>query len=174
MSPERPRARERRAAGALAACLSLAVGCVPALGPLGLPPVSGRVADLQTGQPVAGAEVVEWYVGGGASDGARPVHHARWATTRADGTFLLDESRTSPRMWFSRSYGPKFAFVHPDYGLQRQARQEGEGWLLLGDRRRLEQAQQDLRPFCREEYADAGAQRIREVACVGFVGRPLR
>ena len=159
---------------ALAALALGLVACAPGRGPFVLEAVHGRVVDLQTGTPVAGAAVVEWYVGGGPSDGARPVRHARWATSRADGSFVLGESRTNACMWIARSYGPKFAFVHPDYGLQRQARQQADEWILSGDRRRIEQARADLRPFCRGELDDAGARHIRSVACKGSNTRPLR
>lgn len=154
--------------------LSLAVlfiGCRPSNGPFVLGEVRGRVLDLETGEPIAGAEVIEWYVGGGPSDGARPVHHARWATTDPEGDFVLTESRASLRMLAGLSYGPRFAMVHPEYGLQRQAREERDHWILEGDRRRVEQAREDLRPYCRGERQDAGAQRIREVACPPIPGR---
>lgn len=145
--------------------LTCAAGCVPSSTPFVLEAVRGSVVDLETGEPIAGAEVVEWYFGGGPSDGARPVHHARWATSDRDGAFVLAESRASAHMIAGSSYGPKFAFVHADYGLQRQAREIDGRWVLQGDKRRAKQAHQDLQPYCRGERDDAGARRIREVAC---------
>ena len=101
-----------------------------------------------------GFEITDcWYVGAGLGDGVRPVHHARWATSRSDGTFVLEASGTRVSTWLTRSYGPKFAFVHPEYGLQRQAQYEGDVWLLQGDPRRLAQARRDLDPYCRGEYS---------------------
>ena len=158
---------ERALTHALSLCGALLLACSPGASSFVLEAVRGRVVDLESGEPIAGAEVIEWYVGGGMSDGARPVHHARWATSDADGGFVLAESQASVRMWAGKSYGPKFALVHPEYGLQRQARYDDASatWTLEGDKRRLEQALQDLQPYCRGERDDAGARRIREVAC---------
>lgn len=155
----------RVGAGIAAALLMLAAGCAPNSTPFRLEELRGRVIDSATGAPIVGAQVVEWYVGGGLSDRVRPVHHERWATSDAAGVFVLGEARASATMLAGATYGPKFAFVHPDYGLQRQAREENEGWVLRGDRARVEQARTDLQAHCRAPHDDDAARRIREVAC---------
>ena len=149
--------------------------------------------DLESREPVAGAEIVEWYVGGGPSDGQRPVHSARWATSRTDGVFVIDAARANLRTRLGQSYGPRLVFVHPEYGLQRQARRaaadsrfaagddwDGDLWVLEGDKRRVAQARRDLQPYCRggredgdrHDYDDPGSRRIREVACPRSPARP--
>lgn len=47
----------------------VALGCTPGAGAFTLEELRGLVVDSETGDPIAGAEVVEWYVGGGPSDG---------------------------------------------------------------------------------------------------------
>ncbi|MEZ4217715.1 MAG: hypothetical protein R3E88_14620 [Myxococcota bacterium] len=171
----RARARAARFAPspfAVALCACAHFACAPGAGGVRLDELRGRAVDLETGAPIAGALVVEWYVGGGVGDGARPVHHARWTTTAADGSFALAAEAADPWTALGASYGPELALVHPDYGLQRQARREGERWRLEGDARRAEAARRDLDPYCRGERDDEGARRIRAFACPPRPERP--
>ncbi|MEM7411989.1 MAG: carboxypeptidase-like regulatory domain-containing protein [Myxococcota bacterium] len=147
-------------------------GCVVDLGPFSLSASEGRVVDADSGAPIAGAEVFEWHRGVGSSDAAQPVYVARWTTTDADGRFTLPQRcAPSARMWIWKTYPPDYAFYHPDYGLQRGARQavgaaeRDAGWQLLGSRARSEAARRDLAPYCRGEYDDAGARHLAAIAC---------
>lgn len=148
--------------GLLVAC----GGCLPSPGPFVLAAVEGRVVDEDSGEPIGGAEVIEWWRGAGTSDVA-PHYHARWATTDAEGRFALPrELAPSLRMWLLRTYGPDYSFYHPFYGLEHGARATPDGDLVLrGSTRRAEQRRQNLIPICRGERDDPGARHLAEIAC---------
>lgn len=156
----------RRSAFAVGMLCLVGSGCLPSPGPFVLEAVTGRVIDEDSGAPIAGAEVIEWWRGAGASDVA-PHYFARWASTGADGRFALPRRLSpSPRMWFLRTYGPSYSFYHPDYGLEHGARAQAEGGLALrGSTRRAAQRRENLAPICRGERDDPGARHLREIAC---------
>ena len=166
---------------ALAAC-----GCVPSLGPFVLESVAGRVVDTDTGLPIAGAEVIEWWRGGGVPGAARPEYHARWTSSGADGVFAFAGGLApSPRMWLLETYGPTFSFYHPRYGLvhagpgvserspgePRPERSDPGGHepivdvVLRGSLRQASQRLQDLAVWCRGEHEGAGARHLASIAC---------
>jgi hypothetical protein len=51
---------------------ALVVGCVPSLVPCVLDGARGRVVDRDTGEPIAGATVIEWWRGAGRMGGPQP------------------------------------------------------------------------------------------------------
>ena len=156
----------RRAA--LAAALLLCGGCLPSPGPFALEAVAGGVVDEDTGAPIAGAEVIQWYRGAGRG-GPRPVYHARWTTSDASGAFALPRAASpSPRMWLLRTYGPTYSFYHPDYGLEHAGEKPPQGEMVLrGSRSRAEMRLANLDPICRGEHDDAGSRHLAEIACEG-------
>ncbi len=159
----------------LLAALALAplAGCVPGPGPFVLDAVEGRVVDRDSGAPIAGAEVIEWWRGAG-SGGPAPHQHARWTTTDADGRFALPrEMSPSPRMWVLRTYGPTYSFYHPRYGLEHGGERPERGDLVLrGSLAVAEQRLANLAPICRGERDDPGARHLAEVACAERPSRP--
>ncbi len=151
------------------AALLAALACVPGPGAFALDAVRGRVVDRDTGEPIRGAEVIEWYHGAGSMGGPQPVYHARWTRSDAEGRFALERAfATSPRMWLLETYGPSYSFFHPSYGLIRSGASPGpvQGELELGGSLRDSASRWlDLAPYCHGEPGDAGARHLREVAC---------
>jgi hypothetical protein len=166
-------ARRMRLLAGSAALVLFSLGCVPGIGPVRLPAVEGRVVDAQSGAPLAGAEVVEWWYGAGRFGGPQPVQHARWDTTDAAGRFALAGSTAwSPRMWLLRTYGPAYSVFHADYGLLHAGlRSEAAPLVLRIDRAAASQGATELAAICRGERDDSGARRLRAVACAP---RPTR
>lgn len=157
----------------MARCLGLALsvavlgGCVPAPGPFVLAAARGRVLDADTGEPIRGAEVFQWYRGSGPSDASRPVYHSRWTSTDEDGRFGFERALSpSPRMWLLRTYGPSYGFYHPSYGLVHGGAAGTEGTLTLrGSLRDSALRLADLAPYCRGERDGRGARHLAEIAC---------
>jgi len=153
--------------------LALALVLAPAAawaGPFVLPAAQGRVVDEDTGEPLAGALVVEWWQGGGRFGEPQHGVHARFAETGPDGRFALPRRLAGPRLWLSSVDGPVYGFLHPSYGLVRESPRalpgDADGLLLAGSLRRSHLRLDELRPYCfgrREE--DAAARRIVETAC---------
>ena len=103
--------RARR--GLLATLCAALARCVPSPGPFVVGAVEGRVVDEDSGAPIAGAEVIEWWHGAGVG-GPAPHYHARWTRTDADGRFALPrECAPSARMWLLRTYGPTAELERP-------------------------------------------------------------
>jgi hypothetical protein len=152
----------------LLAALGLGLAaCVPGPGACRMPALHGRVVDAETGAPIAGATVVEWWRGAGVAGGPQPTRHARFAVTDAQGRFSFPAAiAPSARMWALRVYQPSHGFAHPDYGLVRSPEQRGaEGELLLrGSRADAPARRADLDVLCstpaREEWERALAQRV--------------
>lgn len=162
----------------LVVAAGLASSCVPGLGPFRLAEAHGRVVDRDSGAPVEGALVLQWYHGASAGDGPRPEYAARWTTTGTQGRFAFASALApSPRMWLLRTYGPSYAFHHPELGLVRGARPDPEdpgALLLLGARSEAELRRPDLAPYCRGEIQGAGARELARVACEPRPPRPAR
>ena len=159
-------ARTLRRASLLVAAALLA-GCVPSLGPCVLEGAGGRVADRDAGEPIADAEVIEWYRGAGRMGGPQPEVHARFAKSDAQGRFAFARARApGPRLWFTKTYGPTYSFYHPSYGLEHggEAR-AGEELVLRGSLRDSAARLADLAPYCRGEHEGAGARHLAQVAC---------
>ena len=147
-----------------ALCVALA-GCVPSPGPFVLDAVEGRVVDEDSGAPIAGAEVIEWWRGAGTG-GPAPHHHARWTRTGADGRFELPRECAPGRMWLLRSYGPSYSFYHPEYGLEHaRLRETPDGALMSGSKHRARERLANLDPICRGERDDPGARHLANIAC---------
>jgi hypothetical protein len=138
-----------------------------------LPAVEGRVVDADTGEPVAFAEVFEWWHGAGRMGGPQPVLHARWTTADEAGRFGFDRDFVaSLRLWFLKAYGPSYSFFAPRYGLQHGP-VPGEGELVLrAFLGRAPQAIADLDPICRGERDDPGARHLAAIACGPRPQRP--
>lgn len=156
------------AAGALAACLL--PGCLPSLGPFVLEAARGRVVDQDTGEPIRGAEVVQWYRGAGTPGDEQPRYYARWTQSDPEGRFAFERAfAPSLRMWLLKTYGPSYSFYHPNYGLERGARTEahsgGDELVMRGSLRRSAQALAEVAVLCRRPGADRGARHLAEVAC---------
>lgn len=164
--PVRKRARAGRLAFLSVAALVLGAACVPSFGPFRLPAVEGMVADLESGEPIPGAEVFEWHRGAGLPGASQPVYHVRWTTTDTDGRFAFSEKLApSPRMWALRTYDAKYDFFHPSYGLQRGGKADHGAMTLRGSLTRAAQSLRDVAPYCRGEHDDEGARHLAELAC---------
>lgn len=150
-------------------------GCLPSPGPFVLDAVEGVVIDADSGAPLAGAEVIEWYRGAGTSDVA-PHYYARWATTDASGRFVLPRALSpSPRMWLLRTYGPSYSFYHPAYGLEHAGERPPTGRMVMrGSKQVAAQRLANLDPICRGERDDPGARHLAAIACDRSVGRRPR
>lgn len=140
-------------------------GCVPGLGPFVLSEARGRVLDRDSGEPIPGAEVLQWYRGAGRLGGPPPVYAARWSHTDADGRFEFPRQLAwSVRMWLFRTYGPTYSFFHPSYGLVHGGGAGGDVE-LRGSLRDSAQRLADLDPLCGGETRDAGSRRLAAVGC---------
>jgi hypothetical protein len=150
------------------------VACVPGPGPFHLAAARGVVRDRDSGAPVQGALVLQWYHGAGRMGGPRPEYHARATRSDASGRFAFERALApSLRMWLLRTYGPEYAFHHPRYGLVRGARETADGLVLEGSTREEPLRASDLEPFCRGERSGEAARLLRE-ACPPHPARPPR
>ena len=164
-APSRRRCAQLRRAAAAASGALLLAACVPSLGPLRLPAATGAVVDATSGEPVADAEVIEWWRGSGRMGGPQPVYHARWSTTGPEGDFAFPSALApSPRIWVLRTYGPAYSIYHPDYGLQHAGVRENPPLLLRLDRAAAAQGAAELAALCREAD-DAGSRHLAGLAC---------
>jgi hypothetical protein len=151
----------------LLAAAALLAGCVPSLGPCVLDGARGRVVDRDTGEPIAGATVIEWWRGAGRMGGPQPEVYARSATSDAEGRFGFERERApGPRLWLTKTYGPSYSFYHPSYGLEHGGEpRAGEELVLRGSLQDSAARLADLAPYCRGEHEGPGARRLAEVAC---------
>lgn len=142
------------------------VGCVPSPGPFHLAAVEGRLIDRQSREPIAGAHVFQVYRGAGAPGGEPKVYHARWTQTDARGSFVFaSEVAPSARMWILKTYGPRYDFYHPEYGLVRGPATEEPEVVLEGSLDQAEQRRMDLQVFCSSTADDPESRRLRAIAC---------
>jgi hypothetical protein len=142
------------------------VGCVPSLGPFRLAAVEGRLIDRESRGPIAGAEIFQVYRGAGAPGSDPRVYYARWTQTDARGHFaFVSEIAPSARMWILKTYGPRYDFYHPEYGLVRGPTTEEAEVVLEGSLDQAEQRLMDLQVFCSSTADDPGSRRLREIAC---------
>jgi hypothetical protein len=154
----------------LALALVLLLPLPAAAGPFRLDDVGGSVVDEDTGEPIAGALVVEWWKGRGRLGAPAPAVHARFATSDAAGRFVLAGGLTPPRLWLAHVHGPVHGFVHPSYGLEtaspRELPGESDALLLQGSLRRSHLRLAALREYCTGRHdEEAGAERIVAAAC---------
>jgi len=149
---------------ALAAALA---ACVPGPGVLVLRAASGRVLDRESGAPIEGATVVEWWRGAGRMGGPQPTYHARFATSDAGGRFGFPRALApSPRMWLQKTYGPSYGFFHPRYGLVHGGEPaEGAAPELSGSLAEAELRRADLAPVCAPRPAEHWQRELARVAC---------
>jgi len=140
---------------------------VPSLGPCVLEGAGGRVVDRDTGEPIAGATVIERWLGAGRMGGPQPEVHARSTQSDAQGGFAFAAGPApGPRLWFTKTYGPSYSFYHPSYGLEHGGEAPaGEELVLRGSLRDSAARLADLAPYCRGEHEGRGARRLAEVAC---------
>jgi hypothetical protein len=159
--------RSRLASAALVATLAVLAACVPGAGALVLGAAEGRVVDRESGAPIEGATVIEWWRGAGRGGGPQPTYHARFATSDAGGRFAFPRALApSPRMWLLRSYGPSYGFFHGDYGLVRGGEPaEGEPLVLRGSRAEAELRRADLAPVCAPRPRERWERELARVAC---------
>lgn len=143
------------------------VGCVPSLGPIRLAAVDGRLVDRDSREPIAGAQIFQVYRGAGAPGADPRVYGSRWTQTDARGHFVFgSEISPSARMWFLKTYGPRYDFYHPQYGLVRGPTTEAAEVVLEGSLDQAEQRLMDLQVFCHSSTADDPAsRRLRGIAC---------
>jgi hypothetical protein len=137
-------------------------------------PAAGRVLDRESGAPIAGAEVIEWWRGAGRGGGPQPTYHARFARSDADGRFAFGRGLApSPRMWLSKVYGPSYGFYHADYGLVRAGEPGPDAELLLrGSRAEAELRRADLASVCRPRPREGWERELARVACPPRPARP--
>lgn len=155
-----------RGAVALAASLAFAA-CVPGPGVFVMRAAEGRVLDRESGEPIAGARVIEWWRGAGGGGGPQPTYHARFTHSDADGRFGFPRAvAKSPRMWLLRTYGPSYGFFHPDYGLVRGGEPAaGEPVVLSGSRAEAELRRADLAPVCAPHPREEWERELARSAC---------
>ena len=147
------------------ALLGLA-GCVPSLGPIRLAAVEGQLVDRESRQPIAGAHIFQVYRGAGAPGADPHVYHSRWTQTDARGNFgFVSEITPSLRMWILKTYGPRYDFYHPEYGLVRGPTTEEAEVVLEGSLDQAQQRRMDLQVFCGSTADDPASRRLREIAC---------
>lgn len=141
--------------------------CVPGPGVLVLGAASGRVLDRESGTPIEGATVIEWWRGAGRMGAPQPTYHARFATSDAGGRFAFPRALArSPRMWLLRVYGPSYGFFHPRYGLVRGGEPaEGAAPELSGSLAEAELRRADLAPVCAPRPAERWQRELARVAC---------
>jgi hypothetical protein len=141
--------------------------CVPGPGVLVMRAAEGRVLDRESGEPIGGATVIEWWRGAGRGGGPQPTYHARFATSGADGRFGFPRAMApSPRMWLLRTYGPSYGFFHPDYGLVRAGEaQPGVALELRGSREEAELRRADLGPVCAPRPRERWERELAPIAC---------
>jgi hypothetical protein len=151
-----------------------ALGCLPGPGVLLMGPAEGRVLDRDTGRPVAGAEVMEWWRGAGRGGGPQPTYHARFARSDAEGRFAFGRALApSPRMWLLKVYGPSYGFYHADYGLVRGGEPEpGRALVLRGSLAEAELRRLDLAPVCQPRPREDWERELARVACPWRPARP--
>ena len=170
------RSRSARLArwAALAALAVLPSACVPGPGVLVLRAAEGRVVDRESGAPIAGATVIEWWRGAGRGGGPQPTYHARFATSDPGGRFAFPRALArSPRMWLLRTYGPSYGFYHPDYGLVRGGEPSvGAPVALTGSRAEAELRRADLAPVCAPHPRERWQRELARVACPARPRRP--
>jgi hypothetical protein len=157
-----------RPRGALALAASLAfAACVPGPGVLVMSAREGRVVDRETGAPIAGATVIEWWRGAGRGGGPQPTYHARFTESDADGRFGFPRAvAPSPRMWLLRTYGPSYGFFHPGYGLVRGGEAApGDAIALSGSREEAELRRADLAPVCAPAPRERWQRELARIAC---------
>jgi len=151
---------------ALAFALLGLVGCVPSPGPFHLAEVDGQLIDRDSQQPIAGAEIFQVYRGGGAPGSDPTVYSSRWTQTDALGSFhFASQIAPSARMWVLRTYGPRYDFYHPEYGLVRGPTTDEAEVTLEASRDQAEQRRMDLQVFCNSTADDPGSRRLRDIAC---------
>jgi hypothetical protein len=149
----------------VAIALLVLAGCVPGRGPFVLPTVEGRLVDRDSRAPIAGAEIVQVYRGAGTAGAEQPVVLSRWTQTDPEGSFFFASETSGPRMWFLKTYGPRYDFYHPAYGLVRGPSTDASQVLLEGSLDQAEQRRMDLQVFCSSKADDPGSRHLRTVAC---------
>ena len=149
----------------LAVALLALAGCVPGCGAFVLPTVEGRLVDRDSREPIAGAEIVQVYRGAGTGGAEQPVVLSRWAQTDPEGSFFFASETSNPRMWYLKTYGPRYDFYHPTYGLVRGPSTDASRVLLEGSLDQAEQRRMDLQVFCSSKADDPGSRHLRSVAC---------
>jgi hypothetical protein len=161
----------------LAAILAGLAACVPGPGACRLPALHGRVVDADTGAPIAGATVIEWWRGAGVGGAPQPTRHIRFATSDASGRFAFPAA-TAPslRLWALRAYEPIHGFVHPDYGLVRgPERRDAEGRLVLrGSRSDAAARLGDLEVLCTSPPRDDADRELARRVCSARRAPPAR
>lgn len=158
----------RRAWTVLALVASSFAACVPGPGPCRLDAAQGRVVDRDTGEPIPGALVIEWWRGAGRMGGPQPVYHARFAETDAAGRFAFERAYApSVRMWTLRTYGPSYGYYHASYGLVRGADGPAAGGeiALAGSLRDSAARFAEIEPLCGGRADDDWERALARAAC---------
>ncbi|MEN8160661.1 MAG: hypothetical protein ABFS41_11380 [Myxococcota bacterium] len=154
-----------RALAALVVSL-LVPSCSPALGPFELAAAEGVAVDRETGEPIRGGWVVQWYLGATVPGATRPERAARFARTDADGAFRFEAVRAEPRLWVQRADGPSYSLYHPAYGLvHTRVEPTGSPLRLPASLRDSALRLADLQPFCSGARKGKGAARLAQIAC---------
>lgn len=150
----------------VAMALLILTGCVPSLGPIRLAEIEGRLVDRESREPIAGAEIFQIYRGGGAPGADPRIYHSRWTRTDGEGRFFFASTLSpSARMWLLATYGPRYDFYHPAYGLVRGPSTDAARLTLQGSLDDASQRRMDLQVFCSSRADDAGSRHLREIAC---------
>ena len=158
--------------GSLAVALLAVSGCALGLGPFVLPSVEGRLIDQQSQEPIADAEILQVYRGSGTGGAEPPVVLSRWARTDREGSFSFPSKIiSSPRVWFLETYGPRYDFYHPAYGLVRGPSTDAPRVFLQGSLAQAEQRRMDLQVFCSSKADDAGSRHLKTIACPDRIAR---
>ncbi len=144
----------------------LVPSCAPALGPFALAAAEGVAVDRETGEPIRGAWVVQWYLGASVPGAARPERAARFARTEADGAFRFEAETAGPSLWLRRADGPSYSLYHPSYGVvHTRIEPPGRPLRLEASLRDSALRLADLQPFCSGAREGEGAARLAGLAC---------
>jgi hypothetical protein len=156
--------------------LAAALACAPGAGPFELEAIRGRVVDRDTGAPIAGAEVIQWWRGGSGPSDVQAVAHARFARSDGQGRFAFPrETVRSPRVWALKTYGPSWTFAHTRYGLVHGGYREGPGTVRLEGLLRDARARLlDLEAACNARGDDAVSRHLARTSCPQRPRRPGR
>jgi len=172
-----PRRTSIRALRWLGAVLLGLAACVPGPGACRLPALRGQLVDADTGAPIAGATVIEWWRGAGVAGGPQPTRHVRFAVSDGEGRFAFPAATApSVRLWVLRAYEPAHGFVHPDYGLVRgPERRDADGDLLLrGSLSEASARRGDLEVLCTTATRDDWERELARRVCPARRAPPAR
>lgn len=128
--------------------------------------MQGRLVDRETQEPIVGAHVAQVYRSGTWLGSEPRVVEARWTETDAEGRFVfVADVATGSSSLAGETYGPRYDFFHPEYGLVRGPTIDTPELILEGSRENFEQRSIDLQTLCHARDDDPASRHLHVVAC---------